>query len=197
MRTASILALLALATPALAAAQQTAAPPPAEMQIRTAVAPLPEQFRADATVLGYRAGAPGLAELRPGTGAFICLADDPADDRFHTACYHRTLEPFMARGRALRVGMQGPEADSVRAREVRAGTLAMPTAPTALYSLTGPAGSVDWATGEIRGARPLYVVYMPYATAESTGLPTKPVKNAPWLMFPGTVKAHIMFVPEM
>jgi hypothetical protein len=197
MRTVSILMLLALGAPGHAAAQQAAAPPPAEMQIRTAIAPLPEQFRADATVLGYRAGAPGLAELRSGTGAFVCLADDPADDRFHAACYHRSLEPFMARGRALRAEGRGAEADSVRAREIRAGTLAMPSAPTTLYSLTGPAGSVEWATGEIRGARPLYVVYLPYATAESTGLPTRPVKNAPWLMFPGTAKAHIMFVPEM
>lgn len=197
MRTASILALLALAFPALATAQPAAVPPAAETQIRAAVAPLPEQFRADATVLGYRAGAAGLSELRPGTGAFVCLADDPADDRFHAACYHRSLEPFMARGRALRASMAAPEADSVRSREVRTGALAMPSTPTALYSLTGPAGSVDAATGEVRGARPLYVVYMPYATAESTGLPTKPAKNTPWLMFPGTVKAHIMFVPEM
>jgi hypothetical protein len=33
---------------------------------------------------------------------FTCLASDPAVARFHVACYHHSLEPFMACGRALR-----------------------------------------------------------------------------------------------
>ena len=29
----------------------------------------------------------------------ICLADDPNESpRWHVACYHKALEPFMARG---------------------------------------------------------------------------------------------------
>ena len=47
------------------------------------------------------------------------------------------------------------------------------------------------------GARPLYVVYIPFATAESTGLSATPAPGTPWIMFPGTPKAHIMFVPDM
>lgn len=174
-----------------------AQPAPESSQIVAALAPLPEEFRESATVLGYRAGVDGLIVLRQGSGPFICLADDPADDRFHTACYHRSLEPFMARGRALRGAGMVEDVDSIRYAEVHAGTLTMPEAPAALYSLSGEASSFDATTGEVTGAQPLYVVYIPFATAESTGLPTKPAPNTPWIMFPGTPKAHIMFVPAM
>lgn len=170
---------------------------PESSRIAAAVAPLPEEFRESATVLGHAAGREGLKVLRQGDGPFICLADDPRDDRFHTACYHRSLEPFMARGRALRAAGHEQDVDSIRYAEVEAGTLAMPDHPAALYSLTGQPSSFDAATGQVTAAQPLYVVYIPFATAESTGLPVKPVTNAPWIMFPGTPKAHIMFVPEM
>jgi hypothetical protein len=180
---------------------QAPAPSPAvllapEAQIASAVAPLPEEFRAGATVLGYRAANGPLVELRRGDGPYICLASDPAAERFHSACYHRALGPFMDRGRELRAaGVTGTEVDSVRYREVREGSLPVPQQPAGLYSLTG--GTVDPQTGAVAGARPLYVIYVPFATAESTGLPTTPTRNAPWLMDPGTPKAHIMFVLDM
>jgi hypothetical protein len=40
-----------------------------------------------------------------------------------------------------------------------------------------------------------WVIYVPFATAETTGLSTKPVENGPWLMDPGTPGAHIMITP--
>lgn len=189
-----VVAAVALLAPPLAA---QVAPPPPERQIAAAVAPLPEEFRAAATVLGYRADATGLVLLRQGDGPFICLADSPGDERYHVACYHRSLEPFMARGRALRAEGRTEDVDSIRYAEIRAGDLPMPREPAALYSLTAPAHGVDLETGEVTGTQPLYVVYIPFATAESTGLPTTPARNAPWLMFPGAPNAHIMFVPEM
>ena len=75
--------------------------------------------------------------------------------------------------------------------------LKMPTTPAVLYSLSGAAGSWDPATNAVKEGRPLYVVYIAGATAASTGLPTQPAAGLPWIMFPGTPKAHIMFVPEM
>jgi len=39
------------------------------------------------------------------------------------------------------------------------------------------------------------VVYVPYATAATTGLPTRPAPGVPWLMDPGTAGAHIMISP--
>lgn len=169
---------------------------PEAAQIAAAVLPLPAEFRESAQVLGYRAGNPRLVVLRQTQGAFICLASDPAAERFHVACYHRSLEPFMARGRELRAqGVKDPQVDTVRFAEVKSGKLAMPTQPAALYSLTG--GSFDPATGTATGARPLFVIYTPGATTETTGLSTRPAEGTPWIMFPGTPKAHIMFVPRM
>lgn len=166
-----------------------------DRDIAAAVAALPEEFRTSATVRGYRNGA--LVDLRDGDGPFICLADNPADERFHVACYHESLEPFMARGRMLRAEGHSADVDSLRFAEIAAGTLPMPTHPAALYSLSGDSVSINDTTGVVTGASPLYVVYIANATAASTGLPTTPMPNSPWLMFPGTPKAHIMFVPEM
>ena len=169
-----------------------------EAQIAAAISALPAEFRETAAVLGYTAGTKGLTQLRAGSGPFICLADDPSDERFHVACYHNSLEPFMARGRALRMsGVQGGGVDSVRYAEINAGTLPMPRQPSALYSITAEHSSVNHQTGAVTGGRPLYVVYIPFATAESTGLPKRPAANMPWIMFPGTPKAHIMFTPTM
>lgn len=176
-------------------AGQTPAPPPADQQIAAAVFAMPASLRADATVLGY--GADGkLVRLRKGTGIMTCLASDPKGDQLHVACYHNSMEPFMARGRALRAsGVTGGQVDSVRFREVRRGKLAMPKAPAILYQLFG--GSFDSATNEITGARALYVVYIPSATGATTGLSEKPNGTLPWIMWPGTPKAHIMFTPAM
>ncbi|HXG58958.1 MAG TPA: hypothetical protein VNL91_08035 [Thermoanaerobaculia bacterium] len=194
MRLPGTLALSLLAWLAGAAEPPRLLPP--EVQIAAAVAPLPEEFRPGATVLGYREGSKDLVTLREGSGAFVCLSDNPSDDRFHTACYHRSLEPFMARGRALRSAGE-KEVDRIRNAEIEAGRLDMPRHPAALYSLTGPLTTLDPATGTVTGAKPLYVIYVPFATGESTGLPTKPKENLPWLMNPGTPKAHIMFTPSM
>ncbi len=191
---------LMLALPLAVSAQAASAPPellPVNVQVASAVLPLPEEFRATATVLGYRTDAKSLVSLRAGTGAYICLADDPKDgDRYHVACYQKDLEPFMLRGRELRA--QGvANVDSARFAEMKAGKLAMPGHPAALYSLTGKRAQLDAATGALTGARPLYVVYIPNATSESTGLPSKPEGTGPWIMFPGTPKAHIMFTVSM
>jgi hypothetical protein len=175
----------------------SSAPPSAREQIAAAVLPAPEDMRANATVLGYAPNGK-LTRLRKGNGALICLASNPKSDRFHVACYQRSLEPFMARGRALRArGVKGDQVDSVRFGEVRSGKLSMPRHAAVLYSLTGPAGSFDSATGTAPKAQPLFVVYVPFATAKSTGLSTIPVEHGPWIMDPGTPKAHLMFEPKM
>src|SRR5262249_35093331 len=115
MRKTLALFCLAIAPAALksqAAKQAGAAaqPAPDAQQIASAVLPLPKEFRESARVLGYHAGSSQLVPLREGTGAFTCLATDPKESDFHVACYHKSLEPFMARGRALRAqGVIGPQ----------------------------------------------------------------------------------------
>ena len=169
-------------------------PPPAQ-QIAAAVSPLPAEHRDGATVLGYRrVGA--LETLRQGTGEMVCLGHNPKEKDFHVACYHRSMEAFMARGRALRAsGVVGDQVDTVRFREVRQGTLKMPQQPAVMYQYFG--GSFDPATGKVSGAQVLYVVYIPGATGRITGLSEKPSSTEPWIMFPGTPKAHIMFTGSM
>jgi hypothetical protein len=128
----------------------------------------------------------------------VCLASNPDGKQFHVACYHKLLEPFMARGRELRAqGVKDDQVDTVRFKEIKSGKLAMPTTPSALYTLTGPPNSFDAATGKVTGAKWLYVVYIPGATEKSTGITEKPAPGVPWIMYPGTPKAHIMFFTGM
>src|SRR6185503_17849541 len=191
-RRLAVLAMISLTT--AASAQATPAGdasviPPADQQITAAVLPLPKDLRDGATVLGYTS-AGAFTTLRHGTGEMVCLASDPKLPRFHVACYHKQMEPFMARGRELRAqGVKGDQVDSVRFREVREKKLAIPASATTLYSLTGARDSYDPATGTAATARHLFVVYIPFATAASTGLSAVPVEGAPWVMFPGTPKA--------
>ena len=197
---AAALLPLAAATAAAQGAAPAAAPGPvlpAEQQVAAAVLALPEGLRAGAAVLGYSPQR-ALVPLRAGSNGMICLADDPSEPRFHVACYHESLEQFMARGRALRAsGVQGPQVDTVRFAEVRDGKLRMPTQPAALYSLTDPNGGYDAARNAAPAARGLFVLYTPGATEQSTGLSAQPSRTLPWVMFPGTPKAHIMFTLSM
>jgi hypothetical protein len=186
--------VLALALGSSIAAAQV---PPAAQQITAALLAAPKEMRQDATVLGYAADGK-LVRLRKGTGPMVCLANNPKGKQFHVACYHRSLEPFMARGRALRAqGVPEERVDSVRFADVRAGRVAMPRAAAMLYSLTGPAGSFDTVNGTAPKAKALFVVYLPNATVASTGLPATPIEGMPWIMDPGTPKAHIMLESAM
>jgi hypothetical protein len=165
--------------------------PPAAQQIAAAVTPLPEELRGGAAVLGYASDGK-LTSLREGKNDMICLAPNPADTRFHSACYHKAMEPFMARGRELRAqGVKDSQVDTVRFAEVKSGKLKMPSAPTMLYQIFG--GTFDPATAKVTGGQWLYVTYIPFATSATTGLSSKPSDKGPWIMFPGTPKAHIMF----
>ncbi len=186
-----------LTTLLLAASAASAQGIPSEAdQIAAAVLPLPATLRAGAGVMGYRV-AGKLEVLRQARNGLRCLADDPADDRFHVACYSTSMEPFMARGRQLRAsGTTGTMVDTVRFAEVRQGKLRMPSTPASLYSLTGPKGDFDAATGAAPQSKPLFVLYMPGATTATTGLPTAPGKG-PWLMNAGTPRAHMMLSPDM
>ena len=170
--------------------------PDKEAQMGGAVMAIPEELREGATILGYDASGK-VVTLRDGTNDMVCLADDPKKEGFNVACYQKDLEPFMARGRALKVeGKSGTEIFDMREAEVKAGTLKMPEQPTTLHLLEGKDGKYDAATGEVTGARYRSVVYIPYATPESTGLPLKPiVPGGPWIMDPGTHRAHIMITP--
>lgn len=167
--------------------------PPAEKQIKAALSPAPADMKDEATVMGYNQQGEFIT-LREGSNELICLADDPKVDRFHVACYYKDLEPFMKRGRELRrEGLEREQIMETRRREIESGDLYWPEKPMALYSLSGSENGYDYSSEQLRSASPLYVVYIPYATEESTGIAAKPAsEGAPWLMNPGEPWAHIM-----
>ena len=170
--------------------------PTSNAQIKTAVLAAPADQRAAATVYGYDE-AGGVVTLREGSNEMICLADDPNREGFSVACYHRDLEPFMKRGRELKEeGKSSQEVFDTREKEVKDGTLSMPEQPSTLFVYSASADQYDPAAGEVTDGSFRYVVYIPYATAESTGLPLSPeAPGMPWIMDPGTHRAHIMINP--
>lgn len=191
-----VTAALLACVPAAASAQAAPATYTNAEIISAAVLPLPAEMRAGARVLGFEADGFTTTVLRAGTNGMTCLGPNPTRTDFHVACYQDALEPFMARGRELRKsGVLGPRVDSVRYAEAASGALVLPKGAASLYSLSG--GSFDATEGTAVGARPLFVIYVPFATTATTGISTRPSATSPWLMDPGTPKAHIMFTPTM
>ncbi len=189
MKLISVFLLLLLTTNLLG---QDVEIPTKEWQMKTAVLALPEANRDKATILGYDSSG-DLITLREGSNEFICLSDDPGKEGFSVAAYHKELEPYMARGRELRKqGKEAGEIFDIREEEVKNGTLALPDKSTLYVG----SGELD-ASGEVQNLKVRFVVYIPFATAESTGLSPAPIgPGAPWIMNPGTHRAHIMITPE-
>lgn len=171
--------------------------PSAAIQIKTALLAAPQEKRDSCTVLGYSPDKQ-LIILKQGTNEMICLADNPDDPDFSVACYVKDLEPFMKRGRELRKqGIRDQQLVDEREKEVNAGTLQMPKQPATLYVYSAKQEDFDAASGEVKNGYLRYVIYIPYATAASTGLPEKPsAPGMPWIMNPGKYTAHIMINPK-
>ena len=185
--------MIAISTVLLASAAVAADVPSPEVQIAAALLPAPAELRDGAAVIGYNAQGE-VVRLREGKNELVCLANNPANTRFSVACYHKDLEPYMARGRELAAQkITGDKSHEVRWKEIADGKLSMPREPRSLYVITGT--GFDAASGKVTNSYLRWVIYVPYATPESTGLSTKAADNAPWLMYPGTAGAHIMINP--
>jgi len=62
--------------------------------------------------------------IREGKNELICLATDPTKRPFNVACYHKDLEPFMARGRELLAqNVTGAKRNEIRFKEIEDGKL--------------------------------------------------------------------------
>ena len=169
----------------------------ADQQIASALMAVPAEMKEGAKVYGY--GDDGeFMTLREGTNDFVCIADDPAKAGFQVVGYHISLEPMMARGRELDAeGKSREEKEAIRAEEAKAGKFKLPEAPAALHIYYGKEAYYDDESKTVENAKYRYVVYIPYATQETTGLSLAPNESShPWLMFPGQYNAHIMITPE-
>lgn len=187
-RVSACVAALAVFASWSCASSQVANP---DEQIAQALAAAPEDKAEGARILGYATDG-SVVELRPGSNDFVCLASNPANERFSSSCYHASLEPYFARGRELDAeGADRNDRYRIRYEEMEAGTLPMPVMSATQYILDGTWDSeTRTATATVR-----WVIYVPNATAESTGLSERPQQGGPWIMSPGTPGAHIMITP--
>jgi hypothetical protein len=167
-----------------------------EALVATALMAAPKELRSDCTVIGYNMRGE-FVTFKEGTNNFMCLVDNPMQDGFNAAFYPKALEPFMARGRALRAeGKTEQEIFDIREAEMASGILKI-TPGSILNIYYGPNTTYDPETSEVEGAQRRYVVYIPWATSATTGLPESPDSPSdPWIMNPGTHRAHIMLMPK-
>ena len=165
-------------------------------QIDMALLAAPESTRAGAHVYGFDENGK-MVTLREGTNDWIVRSTNPNSPNFEVVCYKKDVEPFMARGRELRAeGKNRGEIFDIREKEMAAGTLQKPDKGSTLSIYYGGEARYNAETKALEGGKFRYVVYMPLATQESTGLPLRPHgKGHPWLMFPGLYRAHIMITP--
>lgn len=168
-----------------------------EQQIASAIIAAPLTARDSSKVYGYDTNN-NLIVLREGLNEFICIADNPKKDGFQVVSYHTSLEPYMSRGRELdRAGKSRKDKEDIRSSEAVSGVLKMPENPATLHVYYGKNGFYNTKNDSIEKAKYRYVVYIPYSTQKSTGLPLSPNgKSHPWLMFPGRYNSHIMITPQ-
>src|SRR5689334_9796119 len=153
------MALPMLILASIAAAADVPSP---QVQIAGAVLAAPAELRDGAAVLGYDAQG-GRVIIREGNNEMICLASDPTKTAFNVACYHKDLEPFMARGRELLAQkVTGAKRNEIRFKEVEEGKVKMSKEPRTLYVLTGT--SFDSASGKVQDPYLRWVIYVPFAT---------------------------------
>lgn len=191
----NVLSFLLFSLISVSSLGQSAVPLP-EVQIKSALLAAPADKRDSAEVYGY-SNKKEFVLLRKGTNELICLADDPGQEGFSVACYHRDLQPFMQRGRDLKkMGRTHEQIFNIREKEAKSGELILPKQPTTLYVYSAQDSNYNKTTGEVKNGYLRSVIYIPYATAQITGLSEKPgAPGIPWIMFPGTHSAHIMINP--
>ena len=189
--------LLLLITALFETVQAQVKIPSKDIQIKSALLAAPEGTRDQAMIYGFSSQGE-FTVLREGTNNMICIADDPNSPGFSVSCYPKDLEPFMERGRVLKgEGKSFRQIFEQREKEVKNNQLKMPKDGTTLFVYYAKdESSFDPVTGEVKDGNLRYVVYIPYATAETTGLPLSPeAPGMPWIMDPGTHRAHIMINP--
>ena len=126
-------------------------------------------------MLGYEADGK-LVRLRSGTGSMICLAPQ------QNLRVSRGMLPQVAgavhgaRTCVARWRGEGDGVDSVRFARQRLGVSSCLARRRSLL-VDGAWDGFDSATVTAPKAKPLFVVYMPYATAATTAFEPKPVKN--------------------
>lgn len=153
----------------------------AEQQIEEALLALPEDLRDGAAVVKFEGGK--RIALREGTGGMTCRADDPDVPGIAVWCYPKSHDAYARRWYQLAAeGNEPAKVNAIITDEIESGTLEWPEVAVN-YNLRGP--SLDNALLNT-------VVFVPFATGASLGIPEQRDFSRPWLMSAGTAFAHIM-----
>ena len=181
--------LVALAAAALLS-PLTAAPvlaQSADAMIAEALKPLPEDLKANATVVSYDKMTGARKVLRQGSNDIEC--QPKADDGF-VRCYNKILAPRRDMEAKLRAEKKTDEQVAAAVKDaLAASTLKAPTFGTMSYRYSDDPARIKL----------LWVMSVPNATPASLGVSTVSQRDAalkghgmPWMMLPGTPGAHIM-----
>jgi hypothetical protein len=157
--------------------------------VADALAPLPEQLRAEAKVVQTLDDGEQVV-LKEGSNGITCRPDIPGP-LYLVRCHPSELEPMLDRlWHLLEFEDVGPEeARDLVSSEIEAGTLPRPAAGMAQYLIAGP---------DRESATQLTVIFIPMSTPDQLGLRGNAdnADNAdpdrPWLMWGGTEQSHIM-----
>src|ERR1700730_10165069 len=149
---------------------------PKAKQVREALMPLPELLQDGATVV--LDAIPGKrVVLREGRNGLICRANT-TKSMFSVYCHTQGLDAFYTRFAQLAFeGKSNSEIRDVVNAEVASSKLKSPPVGATVYEMSGDSSE---------SSLPLMAIYLPYATSNSTGLPTERDHYRPWLMWAGT-----------
>jgi hypothetical protein len=176
MQRAFVFILTALSVPAAVNAQS------ADAEIARALAPAPARAQADATVISLDADGQ-VTVLRQGSNGIMCW-DASSAEGFSATCTSEANRARVQQNYAFNHSIGTP--DEIRAKfdeAERNGTRALSEFGTMYYHLDGS----DQAS-----ARSHISVVVPFATAESLGLPDTRNADRAWIMAAGTSTAHLM-----
>jgi hypothetical protein len=159
-----------------------------EQKIAEAVAPLPADLQADATVYTYDPDTGDRITLRQGSNQVECQPPNPASEQ--TICQSTRGASGRDLSAKLRAeGRSGQEVQAAMAAARERGEVAAPGFGEMMYLVRH----------NDRQIKLLWVMITPGATPESIGVSTESQRNnalagqgRPWLMRPGTPGAHIM-----
>jgi hypothetical protein len=181
------IALLVLGVMAFSGSMLAQAPDDA---IATAVLALPENLRAEATVIKWK---PDFTydTLRTGTNGLVCYdrSGFPGQRPFSIEC--TAMGNLEREAQNLKAEAQGAgdraKSEAVLNEMEKNGTRAKPVYGSVWYHFAGPSREQ---------ARMHMTVALPGATAQSTGLPDKRTADTVWIMNAGTSTAHLMIPGE-
>jgi hypothetical protein len=187
------IAVLMVATGLLAQRRGEPPPPPpplepgaSQVDVDKALAAAPASLKDQATVIKWKKDFT-YDTLRKGTNRLVCYdrSGFPLQQPFSVHCTSiANLEREAQNLKAEASGERAKSEEILNAME-KDGTRAKPEFGSMWYAVAGP---------DRERARPEshITIAVPFATAQSTGLPDNPRQGGAWIMNAGTMKAHIM-----